>query len=114
MVEEAVKKYLKLSQDKTNGEIAICAVAKCENDYINDWVNYHINLGVDKIYIYDNNDEAYEPLESRIIENIDKVEIIKIPGLKEFQVAKYNEFYNTHNYSWNIFIDIDEYIILNK
>ena len=35
---------------------AICAIAKNENNYINDWVNWHINIGFDHIYLYDNND----------------------------------------------------------
>ena len=34
---------------------AICAIAKNENDYINEWCKYHLNLGFDEIYIFDNN-----------------------------------------------------------
>ena len=37
---------------------AICAIAKHENVYINDWVNYHLNLGFDHIYIYDDNSSS--------------------------------------------------------
>ena len=36
--------------------MAICCIAKNENYYINDWVKYHLDLGFDHIYIYDNND----------------------------------------------------------
>ena len=95
--------------------VIICAIAKCENEYINDWVNWHLDLGFDEIYLYDNNDADYEPIETRI-EKIDKVHIIKIPGAKKFQLETYDNFYRQHNkeFDWCAFIDIDEFIILNK
>ena len=34
----------------------LCAIAKNEERYINEWVNYHYSLGFDKIVIYNNND----------------------------------------------------------
>ena len=57
----------------------ICAIAKNENDYINDWVNWHLNLGFDRIYLYDNN-ELETPYVGDFIEQKDKVEIIDIRG----------------------------------
>jgi len=96
-------------------KVVICAIAKCENNYINDWVNYHLDLGVDEIYLYDNNDPSYEPVESRI-QRKNKVHIIKIPGARGFQSKKYTEFYNEHknDFDWIIFIDIDEFIVLQN
>ena len=97
--------------------IAICAVAKCENEYINDWVKYHIDLGVDDIYLYDNNDSDYEPIEKRIDKKyLEHVHITKVPNAKEFQIPTYNKFYNENKnkYSWIGFLDIDEFIVLNK
>lgn len=108
---DAVKKYELLNN------IAICAVAKCENDYINDWVNYHLNIGVNSIFIFDNNDRNYEPVESRIKINSGKVYVLKVPGERGgFQTKFYNWFYNKYkdDFGWIIFIDIDEYIVLNK
>lgn len=96
---------------------AICAVAKCENEYINDWVKYHIDLGFDQIYIYDNNDEDYEKIETRIDSRyLDRVHITKIPGAKEFQIPTYNMFYNKfkNKFDWITFLDIDEYVVLKK
>ena len=37
----------------------ICAIAKNENKYINDWCHHHINLIFDNIYIFYNNDNFY-------------------------------------------------------
>ena len=93
----------------------ICAIAKNENLYINDWVNWHLNLGFDKIYLYDNNDIT-TPFVGDFIEQIDKIKIIDVRGMHEqsFQIKCYNEFYNSHEFDWCAFIDIDEFIILNK
>lgn len=30
----------------------ICAIAKDENFYIEEWIRYHLKLGVDQIYIF--------------------------------------------------------------
>ena len=37
-------------------KICICTIAKCENKYINEFIEYYKKYGVDKIYLYDNND----------------------------------------------------------
>jgi len=37
-------------------EVAIVCIAKNEEKYINEWIYYHIKLGVSKIIIYDNSD----------------------------------------------------------
>jgi len=98
-------------------KVVICAIAKMENDYINDWCRYHFDLGFDEIYIYDNNDEDYEPIENRIDNDIiSKVHIIKIPGKRDIQMPSYNIFIkeNYLNYDWCAFIDIDEFIVLKK
>lgn len=34
---------------------AICSIARNENEYLDEWVTYHLNLGFDHIFIYDNN-----------------------------------------------------------
>lgn len=37
---------------------AICCCAKYEDNYIIEWITYHLNLGFDWIYINDNNDDS--------------------------------------------------------
>ena len=95
----------------------ICCIAKYENNYINDWVNWHINLGFDHIYIHDNNPVDYEPIESRI-EQLDKVTIYKVPDRIQENIQKYwyNKFYQEHKdeFDWCAYIDCDEYIELKK
>ncbi len=100
----------------TVNKICICAIAKCENKYINDWVNYHLNSGIDEIHIYDNNDKSYSPVENCIKINSGRVVIHKIPDAKNFQRGVYTKFYiqNKDRFDWIIFIDIDEFINLNN
>lgn len=97
---------------------AICAIAKNENDYINEWCKYHLNLGFDEIYIFDNNDKTAEYIGNRIDKNIkDKVFIIPANTLTHgFQVKVYSLFYRDFNkeFDWIGYLDIDEFIVLNK
>ena len=37
-------------------KIALCAIGKKENLYISEFLEYYIKLGIDKIFIYDDND----------------------------------------------------------
>ena len=46
------KLYINISYKGTG----ICVIAKNENLYIKDFVNYYKKLGIKKIYLYDNND----------------------------------------------------------
>ena len=42
-------------------KVAVCCIGRQENRYINEFISHYLNLGVDKIFIYDNNgyDEEY-------------------------------------------------------
>lgn len=44
--------------------ICICSIGKNENLYAREFVEYYLNLGVDKLIIYDNNDINGENFES--------------------------------------------------
>ena len=98
-------------------ENVICAIAKNENKYINDWCYHHINIGFDNIYIYDNNDNSTDYIGDYIDDDIkDKVHILNINDKKLQQQNSYNTFYDlfNHNFKWCAYIDIDEFIILGK
>lgn len=47
-------------ENKEKISVAILAVARYEDEFIDEWVKWHLNLGFDKIYIMDNNDEGEE------------------------------------------------------
>ena len=92
----------------------MCAVAKMENRYIREWVEWHKNLGFDNIVIYDNNDYNGERLEDAIGDYIDSGYVILKDkrGLELQQVPSYNECYAEfrNRYDWICFWDIDEFM----
>lgn len=97
--------------------VSICAIAKNEHVYINDWINYHLNLGFDKIYVYDNNKANEVSLDSVIV---DKENVVVTPFetngvFFDTQAEAYNHFIDNYGqeYDWCLFIDIDEFVHLN-
>lgn len=95
-------------------EIAICAIARFENRYIIEWVDYHLSIGFSKIYIYDNNREGDERICNVIDPTISlyrgKVEVI--PWHEETkcpQIKAYNDCYNRNGFDWVA----DEFIIFS-
>lgn len=101
--------------ENKNQSIAICCIGKNENKYIVEFVEYYAKLGVDKIFLYDNNDIDGELFEDALakcpFKNI--VEIINYRGKKCCQLEAYNDCYKKHQqeYDWIAFFDIDEYFI---
>lgn len=102
------------TQYTRTGKIALCCIAKLENNYIRYFVEYYKNLHFDKIYIYDNNDLDGERFEEVIGDYIQDgfVEIIDFRGEKVVQLRAYQDCYDKHNkeYDWIAFFDIDEFL----
>lgn len=92
-------------------QVVVCAMAKNEHKYINEWVNHYLRLGFDKIYIFDN-DNPESPYIGDYIANKNKVEIINIRGIvkEHLQHDVYTKFYNTYKFDWCLFCDIDEFL----
>lgn len=90
---------------------AICCIAKCENRYLQEWVDYHLSLGFSQIYIWDNNNPDGEHPED-VLPDYSQVTILNCRGEKAFQNKAYTKFYKEHgkDYDWIAFIDIDEFI----
>lgn len=96
--------------------VIICAILKDETPYLIEWVEHHLKIGVEHFVLYDNNSiiparqtlKAY--VEKGIVEVID-CKITNTPLLKAYTHC----LYNMHDDAdWIAFIDIDEFIILNK
>lgn len=95
----------------------ICAIARMENHYIKEWVDYHLSLGFDHIFLYDNAHQGEETIDEVIdVETKYKgvVTIIQEYDKMHRQVAVYTECYNTQQFDWIAFIDIDEFITFAK
>jgi len=92
--------------------LSIVAIIKNEAPYIAEWIEYHLLVGVEKFYLYDNEsaDNLKEILEPYIRDGI--VEYKYFPG-KGKQILAYNDVLEkarkeTH---WLAVIDIDEFIV---
>lgn len=92
--------------------LAMCAIAKNEGRYLQEWIEYHKMQGVDKFYIYDNesDDNTQEVLQPYIDTGL--VEYIFFPG-KKMQLRAYKDCVRKHKYDarYIAFIDIDEFIV---
>jgi len=88
-------------------KIALVCIAKNEDHYVGEWVNYHLKLGFNKIFIYENDWESN-------IEN-DNVVKIKINEPRQ-QIPAYNSFIKNYKneYDWVAFLDVDEFLVLKK
>lgn len=100
----------------TNYYVIICAIAKDETPYIEEWITYHLNLGVDFFVIYDNKSKI--PLSHTLANFIalEKVRVIECPINDSQQLKAYNHcLYEMNNKTeWIAFIDIDEFIVLHQ
>ena len=76
--------------------IVVCAMAKNEHKYINEWVKHYINLGFDELFIYDN-DDLDKPYIKDFIDTkyLDKVVIKNIRGQHRLKLQHdiYTGFY---------------------
>lgn len=101
----------------------IIASAKFEECYIEEWVQYHLNIGFDKIIINDNNPKDYKyQLKNILKKYIDtgkavieryydthKLENkVQEPELKNVYTWLYNKYKN--EFDWCAKLDIDEYL----
>ena len=88
-------------------KVALVCVAKNEDNYIDEWLNYYIKLGFDHIFVYQNNWRC--KLEYPFLTKIEW------DGY-EVQKKAYNDFVNKNIgiYSHAAFFDVDEFLVLKK
>ena len=93
-------------------------MGKKENRYIREFVEHYKSYGIDKIFLYDNNNIKGEKFEAVINDYIENgfVELINYRGKIRVLMEMMNDCYkrNYKNYNWLIFFEIDEYIHLKN
>ena len=93
--------------------MSVVCIAKYEGKYIKEWIDYHLLIGIDRIYIYDNEspDDTKEVLEPYIESG--KVVYCLIKG-RGRQLDAYNDAIEKYAYrtKYMAFIDVDEFIVL--
>jgi hypothetical protein len=90
--------------------VALVCIAKNEDDYIDEWINYHIKLGFSKIIIYQNDWRYFGQFKDSNL-----IELIEYDGELK-QISAYNHFIEQYykDYDWAAFIDVDEFIVLKQ
>jgi len=92
--------------------LSLCLICKDENDYLPAWLNYHILVGVERFYIYDN--ESQVSLRETLKNYIDGgwVVVLEIPGTA-MQLYAYDHCLQTlgPETRWLGFIDTDEFLV---
>lgn len=95
-------------------KVLICCIAKEENQYIREFVEYYKKLGATNVMIFDNNVDSGEHFEYVIKDYIDEGYVIMkdYRNRKVCQLAAYQECYDNYNkdYDWICFFDCDEFL----
>jgi hypothetical protein len=83
---------------------------------IAEWVAHHINLGFDKIYVFDH--LSIEPISSKIKTDFDgKLNLIQTKGSGNIKLNLMRDAVNIskkNNVSWMLYLDADEFLCLNN
>ena len=93
-------------------DVAICGIFKDEACYLREWLEYHLIIGVDHFYLYNNfSADEFEEILAPYIDN-GIVTLIDWP-YKQAQIAAYENCINKFKdeTKWIGFIDIDEFIV---
>ena len=113
-----LKSNIILKNDILDLKVCLCTPGKKENKYIKDFVQFYKNIGVDKIFLYDNNDEYGEKFDEVIPDYIKNgfVEVLDWRGKKNELINMMDDCYqkNYLKYDWLIFYQVDEYIHLRN
>ena len=110
-----LKREIKNNHSQPKHYLSVCVIAKNEGPYFKEWLEWHISMGVDKFYVYDNDstDETREILKPYIEKGI--VDYTPFPGYRR-QLAAYDDCFQRHRFDtrWLAIIDMDEFIVPEK
>ena len=106
-------------------KVALLAIVKNENRYLPEWCQWYKDIGIDKIYLYDNNDLDGERPEDVLSEFGDLVMIIDWRGKniktchaegKTTQGLAYRHWWNNYHelYDWVCIFDADEFLHISE
>ena len=105
--------------NNSNTTILLIGVAKLENNYLREWVEYYKRIGITKIILCDNNPIDGESLSEPIKDYVD-LKFVEIDeyyrGKPNLQLNCYEKQFeiNHMKYDWITFNDIDEFIFLEN
>jgi hypothetical protein len=100
-----------LCLEKKRYYVSICSIFKNEAPYIKEWIEYHLLIGVDHFYLYNNfsDDNYLEILKPYVAAGI--ITLLDWPVLLG-QAPAYEDCFKKHRHEskWICFLDLDEFI----
>ena len=109
---------------------AICVLIKDEHDYLKEWIDHHLALGIDEIYLYEDytsksHSAITEPYGDKVhLQSIDTIfkeneknfsqKDIKSGSFFQHKLFQWFPIEFKNVFDWVLFIDIDEFLILKE
>lgn len=96
----------------------ICSIIKDEHLFLKEWIDYHLSIGFDRIYLYEDFTSKSHKSITDSYDNVELHSMSEVPGCEpnktSRQCAVYNWFIKNTTCDWCLFIDIDEFFRLDN
>ena len=107
---------------------AICVIIKDEINYLDEWLSWHLNLGIDEIFLYEDYGskshlDIVKPYGDRVhLNSIDIIfnssdpnkNVINTGERNQIQLFNYFPQMYKDDFDWVLFNDLDEFLILKQ
>ncbi|MBR2631739.1 MAG: glycosyltransferase family 2 protein [Bacteroidaceae bacterium] len=107
-----IKLFGKRDKRKLKYKISFCLIFKDEAPFLKEWLDFHLTVGVDHFYLYNNNsDDNFREVLEPYIEQ-ETVTLIEWPE-QNSQFKAYKHCFETYRNetNWISFIDADEFMV---
>ena len=108
----------KIKKDAKDLKVCVCTPVKKDNRYIREFVQFYEKWGVDKMIIYDNNEENDETFDEVIGDYMEKkfVKVRNWRGKHKVLLEMMNDCYERYNkkYDWILYYETDEFLHLKN
>lgn len=111
---ETCERFYNRQTDEKPAKVAVCAIGRLENRYAVEWVEHYNSLGVDKIFIYDNNHVDDGELFADVLQPYIEAGFVEVVYFEGLQKDAYEKCYRDHSdeYEWVGFFDFDELVCI--
>ncbi len=107
------------SLKKRANTAVVCSIVSNEEAYLDEWIDYHLGIGFDHIYLYDNTakSELGHGWLDRRPRLINRVTVVTFPG-QSMQVPAFKdctrEYALRNGHRWVAHFDADEFLVLRN
>ena len=106
-----IRLFFRKREEQKKYYVSVCAIFKNEAKYLKEWIDYHLIVGVDHFYLYNNySDDNYEKVLKPYIQR-QLVTLIQW-DMPAGQIPAYNDCLKRFgaDSNWIGFIDLDEFV----